>query len=497
MLKENWRLISRVEQAGDALIILLSFFIAYYGRDSLIYWNEAFDWGLSFRGLALAPISDYFIVPLVSLVGYFSVLSLMGAYDSMRLSSSLRILRLSLVSSVLVFFLLAGVLFLLKLDLSRSFIGLFCLLVTVAITAERYVVLEVLRFWRKRGRNFRNVIIGGVGDQAVELARQISRKPALGLRILGFADLRESPAVKLDEHMDFRARMRAAGCQRIGRMLVGKEAFDKALTEYAVDEVIFTDVVHVMPLVCELAQLCAEQGIRTTIAADLFSVGLVKSGISYFGGMPLIHFQTPPGDQWELLLKRAVDVFVSAAALVVFSPVFLVIAIAIKRGSPGPVLFRQRRVGLHGRQFTFYKFRSMVLHAETELVNLQANNEMSGPVFKMTNDPRVTPLGSILRRFSLDELPQFWNVLIGDMSLVGPRPPIPGEVSMYERSDRRRLSMRPGMTCIWQVSGRNEIKNFDDWVKLDLKYIDNWSLKLDFILLLKTIPAVLLGSGAR
>jgi exopolysaccharide biosynthesis polyprenyl glycosylphosphotransferase len=212
--------------------------------------------------------------------------------------------------------------------------------------------------------------------------------------------------------------------------------------------------------------------------------------------MPLIHFQTPPGDSWELAVKRLLDVTVSAVLLVTLSPMLALLALGVKT-SQGPVIFRQTRMGLNGRLFQMLKFRSMYVGAESGLAELQSQNEMSGPAFKMRNDPRVTPFGRFLRRFSLDELPQLWNVFIGDMSLVGPRPPIPGEVSLYERRSRRRLSMRPGLTCTWQVSGRNEIKDFDSWVKLDLHYIDNWSLFGDLVLLVRTIPAVLFGTGAR
>jgi exopolysaccharide biosynthesis polyprenyl glycosylphosphotransferase len=251
-----------------------------------------------------------------------------------------------------------------------------------------------------------------------------------------------------------------------------------------------------MPQVEELVLACAEQGVRTTIAADIFSIGLVKSGISYFGGMPLIHFQTPPGDSWKLFLKRAIDGVVSGLLLVLLSPLFVFLAMGVKT-SPGPVFFRQTRMGLNGRLFEMFKFRSMYVGAEKDLQSLREKNEMRGPAFKMRDDPRITPFGRFMRRFSLDELPQLWNVFIGDMSLVGPRPPIPGEVSLYERKSRRRLSMRPGLTCKWQVSGRNEISDFDSWVKLDLDYIDNWSLTGDLLLLIKTVPAVLLGTGAR
>ncbi|MCB0310629.1 MAG: sugar transferase [Bdellovibrionales bacterium] len=497
MLKENWRSITRIERVGDFLLVLICFFAAYYGRDSLIYWNQKLAWGLPFGGEELAPIKDYFIVLIVALIGYMFMLQVLGAYSSMRLSSSWRLLRISLIGSVVVFFFLAAVLFLLKLDLSRSFIVLFCSLVGLAITAERYVVLEFLRFWRRRGKNFRNLLICGVGEQALRITQEIKAKPELGIRILGFVDLlaeSNSDTLRFD---GFRDAMRRSGMRRIGRMILGREAFENRLRRSPIDEVIFTDVVEVMPIVEEMVLVCAEQGIRTTIAADLFSIGLVKSGISYFGTMPLIHFQTPPGDKWELTFKRWIDLALAGLLLVLLSPLFLLIALCIKVNSRGPVFFVQQRVGLNGRLFPLYKFRSMQAGAERQLEDLRASNEMTGPVFKMKNDPRVTLVGSFLRRFSLDELPQLWNVVRGHMSLVGPRPPVPGEVSVYERKDRRRLSMRPGMTCIWQVSGRNEIKEFENWVKMDLEYIDNWSLALDFSLLIRTIPAVLLGTGAR
>jgi exopolysaccharide biosynthesis polyprenyl glycosylphosphotransferase len=286
------------------------------------------------------------------------------------------------------------------------------------------------------------------------------------------------------------------GVVQVGRVLIGRDSISKALEDYAIDEVIFTDVVEVMPEIEEMVLVCAEQGVRTTIAADLFSIGLIKSGISYFGGMPLIHFQTPPGDSWELAVKRCIDVGVAACALVLLSPVFLFLGLGVKT-TKGEILFRQTRVGLNGRLFQMLKFRSMHSGSEKDLERLLAYNEMRGPAFKMKDDPRVTAFGRFMRRFSLDELPQFWNVLLGDMSLVGPRPPVPGEVGLYERRSRRRLSMRPGLTCTWQVSGRNDIKDFDSWVKLDLDYIDNWSLVGDLVLLLRTIPAVLIGTGAR
>ena len=431
------------------------------------------------------------VVLFAGVIGYSLILNLMGAYGSMRLTSVWRLFYLALVSSGIVFVILAAFLFLLKYQISRTFVALFIVLAGCGLALQRYAVLKFLRYWRRQGRNFRNVIICGVGQQSVRIAREMVARPELGIHIRAFADL------QTDGEEDIKLlRRQLSGQVQVGRVLGGTSEVCRALEDYAIDEVIFTDVVSVMPRVEEIILACAEQGIRTTIAADIFSIGLMKSGISHFAGMPLIHFQTPPGDSWKLALKRLIDIIVAGILLVVLSPVFIVLAIGVKM-SKGPVLFKQARMGLNGRIFQMYKFRSMYVGAEQRLASLKEKNEMRGPVFKMKDDPRVTRFGRFLRRFSLDELPQLWNVFIGDMSLVGPRPPIPGEVSLYERRSRRRLSMRPGLTCKWQVSGRNEIADFESWVKLDLDYIDNWSLSGDLLLLLKTVPAVLWGTGAR
>ncbi len=494
MLKQNWRLVSALERLGDNLVVILAFLGAYYGRSSLLYWNEVLDLGLRFEGYELLPINEYLVVLLVGIIGYGVVLNGLGAYGSMRLSSVFRLFKLAFVSSAVVFCVVAAALFMLKYPISRSFIGLFVVLAGCGLALERYLVLRLLRFWRQNGRNFRNLIICGVGEQALHLAKELASRPELGIRIRGFADLAPDGSRVKVEHFNLKRSLE--GILMVGRILRGVEDVAQALKTYAIDEVIFTDFIGVMPQVDEVIMICAEQGVRTTIAADIFSMGLMKSEVSFFGGMPLIHFQTPPGDSWQLALKRFIDIVVSLLGMIVFSPLFVALALGVKT-SKGPVFFRQKRMGLNGRIFQMYKFRSMFFGAERSLAALRASNEMSGPVFKMRDDPRITRFGRFMRRFSLDELPQLWNVFIGDMSLVGPRPPIPGEVSLYDRKSRRRLSMRPGITCIWQVSGRNEITEFRDWVALDLQYIDNWSLMRDIGLLLRTIPAVIFGTGAR
>jgi exopolysaccharide biosynthesis polyprenyl glycosylphosphotransferase len=229
---------------------------------------------------------------------------------------------------------------------------------------------------------------------------------------------------------------------------------------------------------------------------DLFPHTRARVELEELDGVPLLSFATTPTNPLQLMLKRVLDIALASFLLLIGMPIAGMIALTIKLTSGGgSVLFRQTRCGLNGRSFTLYKFRTMVEGAEERRRELMHLNEMDGPVFKLRSDPRVTRLGRLLRRFSLDELPQLWNVLRGDMSLVGPRPPIPEEVAQYQRWQRRRLAMKPGLTCLWQISGRNDL-DFDRWMQLDLEYIDSWSPLLDLKILLKTVPVVLSGRGA-
>jgi exopolysaccharide biosynthesis polyprenyl glycosylphosphotransferase len=232
------------------------------------------------------------------------------------------------------------------------------------------------------------------------------------------------------------------------------------------------------------------------ICLDLLHGGVGQMALTQLEGVPALTFTTVPTDALPLLAKRLFDIAVSSVVLLLLTPVLVGVAIAIRLDSPGPVLFRQRRVGLNGREFSLLKFRSMHVDAEAQLAALRSKNEASGPVFKMTHDPRITRIGRFIRKASLDEFPQFWNVLRGEMSVVGPRPPLPSEVRQYKRWQRRRLSVMPGITCTWQISGRSNI-DFDRWMELDLEYIDNWSLARDLDICLRTIPAVLSARGAH
>lgn len=245
-------------------------------------------------------------------------------------------------------------------------------------------------------------------------------------------------------------------------------------------------------------QACELEGVEAWLIADFFKTQIAQPRFDEFHGRPVMVFRSAPEVSWQGVGKQLMD-FVGALVVLIPASVFMIgAAIAVKLSSPGPVFFRQKRAGLNGRPFTMLKFRTMVTNAEQLKQELAVLNEMTGPVFKMTNDPRITPVGKLLRKTSIDEFPQLFNVLNGDMSLVGPRPLPLEEVAKFDdMAHRRRLSVKPGLTCIWQVSGRNKVSDFREWVRLDLEYIDNWSLWLDIKILLRTIPVVLFGWGAK
>jgi exopolysaccharide biosynthesis polyprenyl glycosylphosphotransferase len=271
------------------------------------------------------------------------------------------------------------------------------------------------------------------------------------------------------------------------------------LHEHAINGVILSAKHAYFEQIENVITACELEGVEVWLLADFFATKISRTSFDDFFGRPLLIFRSAPETSWSGLVKQMMD-FCGALGLLILvgSWLFPLIALAIKISSPGPVLFRQQRSGLNGAPFTLYKFRTMVTNAEQFKHELEAMNEMRGPVFKLTKDPRITRIGKFLRRYSLDELPQLWNVLRGEMSLVGPRPLPVDEVKRFnDLAHRRRLSVKPGLTCLWQVSGRNEIFDFKDWVRLDLEYIDHWSLWLDIKILLRTVPAVFLASGAK
>lgn len=248
----------------------------------------------------------------------------------------------------------------------------------------------------------------------------------------------------------------------------------------------------------DLLSVCEQEGVEVLLRPGMLTASPFRLTAEVFAGEPVFHLRAQSAAPGLLLAKQALDYALAAILLLLLSPLLLALALLVRIGSPGPVLFRQERAGLNGRPFTMLKFRSMQANADLLQGTLKKRNEMTGPVFKLSDDPRVTRFGRFLRRHSLDELPQLWNVLRGEMSLVGPRPLPTGETSRIgDAAQRRRLSVKPGLTCLWQISGRNDIADFDDWVRLDLQYIDQWSLWLDLRILAATVPVALFGRGGR
>jgi exopolysaccharide biosynthesis polyprenyl glycosylphosphotransferase len=352
----------------------------------------------------------------------------------------------------------------------------------ISITS-RLVLRYFLERVRLRGRNLRHVLIVGTNLRAVEFARKIESKPELGYRLVGF----------VDDHWHGTEEFRRNGY----KLIVNFNEFPAFLREHVVDEVVLG-----LPMNSSYQQasrvvaICEEQGIIVRFLSSIFNPKLARSKAEFNDEESVIALCPSAIEGWPVVLKRVLDFCMSFVLLVVLSPLFLLVALIIKITSAGPVLFVQERVGLNKRRFRLYKFRSMVADAEEKLAEVEHLNEVSGPVFKIREDPRITPIGKFLRKTSIDELPQLLNVLNGTMSLVGPRP-LP--VRDYQGFDqdwlRRRFSVRPGITCLWQINGRNSIP-FSQWMELDMQYIDQWCLALDLKILAKTIPVVLRGSGA-
>jgi exopolysaccharide biosynthesis polyprenyl glycosylphosphotransferase len=364
-------------------------------------------------------------------------------------------------------------------DVSRLFVSLIFVVASLFLLANRLAVRKLARSVRRRGYNVRRFAVVGTGGLAKEVVESVSQHPEWGLEFAGYV-------------LENGSTPESMGGLVLGRLT----EMSRLLDSNVLDEVIFAVSRDHLEEIEGAVQLCEEQGVEVKVCLHFFQTALGRMSMAEISGLPALAFSTAPNNEAALAAKRVFDVVLSATMLLLVAPVFVAVAAAIKLESPGPVFFRQRRVGLHGREFTFFKFRSMCLDAEAKLESLRQFNEMSGPVFKMKRDPRVTRVGSFIRRTSLDELPQFWNVLKGEMSVVGPRPPTPSEVRQYKPWQRRRLSVKPGITCTWQVSGRNDI-DFDRWMQLDLAYIDEWSLWRDIQICFKTVPAVLGTRGAR
>ena len=368
-----------------------------------------------------------------------------------------------------------------RLDLSRFFLLLFSVYAWVLLLVFRLLAGRLVGVIRREFAAPRYVMVVGTGERALTLARGIEASAEYGIRLRGFLTEAAGAAPgRLGSDYEVRP--------------VGELA--SILQKHVVDDIIFAVPSESLAELEEVFLLCDEEGVRTHVAVDFFPHVNSTISLDRFGATPLLTFSAAPYDEIRLLVKRATDILIAGAGLVVLSPFMMAIAAIIRLTSPGPAIFRQVRCGLNGRRFLFYKFRSMCENAEQMQAAVAHLNARGAVAFKIPRDPRLTTVGRYLRKFSVDEWPQLWNVLRGDMSLVGPRPAVPSEVDRYQRWQRRRLRMRPGLTCLWAIAGRDNV-DFETWMKMDMQYIDNWSLALDWKILLRTIPRVLTGRGAN
>ena len=407
-----------------------------------------------------------------------------GLYESKRLSrqriEAIDVSKATSLATVCLF--LVGSFFQMSI-IRLLFLVIFWLMSTISVVVSRWVLRFALEQMRSRGRNVRHILIIGTNSRAVEFAKTLKANPALGYRVLGFVD-REWPGMK---------EFRNTGCT----LICDFDGFLDFIRDNVVDEVVIVLPIKSFYLeASRIATFCEEQGITTHVLSNLFELKLARSKAEPPNYDSLITLPAGAPQGMAMMAKRLMDIVVSLSGLICFAPIFLITAVLIKLTSRGPVCFIQTRMGLNKRLISVYKFRTMVADAEQKQAELEHLNEVGGPVFKIKNDPRITTIGKVLRKTSIDEIPQLFNVLKGDMSLVGPRPLPLRDYRGFEKDwQRRRFSIRPGITCLWQVSGRTAIQ-FDRWMELDMEYIDRWSVWLDLQILIRTIPAVLRGSGA-
>ena len=420
-----------------------------------------------------------------ALLGIWHILFVsLGVYQSQRTASQQEELTcvFRATSGATICLGLSALLFRIRM-VTPIYLLVFWFLTTCVVLASRWGLRLFLENLRRRGRNIRQILIVGTNPRAVDFARRVESKPESGYRVMGFADELWSG---LEE---FR--------QGPYRLVCDLQRLAPFLRQAVVDDVVIgLPIRSYYEQSSAIAALCEIHGIVVQFLPGLFNLKMARPHAEEFAGDTLISLSTGQMDGWPVVLKRILDVTLSLLLLFFLAPLLLVVAALVKLTSPGPAFFQQDRLGLNKRRFRICKFRTMVADAERRQVALEHLNEQQGPVFKIRADPRITPLGRVLRKTSIDELPQLFNVLKGEMSLVGPRPlPFRDYEGFDQDWHRRRFSVRPGITCLWQISGRNSI-GFDKWMELDMRYIDEWSLWLDFRILASTIPAVLKGTGA-
>jgi len=460
-------------QLADGLTAAASFALAYWA------WN-------SFR--LLTGISNPLEVSgdLVWIILGFAVLEIfllakLEAYSYRRFTSLAKEIGRVAKTVLAAVALLLAFLFVVRYGyVPRTFLLIFGGVNFLALSLEKTAFFYAVNSLRRRRKSRQKVLVVGTGTRAQRFIATVDEHLGWQLEIIGL--LTGDPA--------------KAGTEVAGRPVLGLNSdIERVLHEQPVDEVVICVSTKRFDEIREILDVCEREGVQVRLNSDFFGRLAKKVRVDHIYGLPIISFLTAPGDGWALAVKRLMDIVISAFLLLVLSPLLLLIALLIKATSKGPVLYQWNVVGLNKKPFRSWKFRTMVPGADRLKAALEEQNIMTGPVFKLAEDPRVTGIGRVLRKYSLDELPQLWSVLKGDMSLVGPRPVFPHELDAYESWHRRKLSIKPGITCLWQVSGRNRVRDFDDWVRLDFEYIDNWSLGLDVRILLRTVGAVLKGGG--
>jgi len=475
MFSRHNRMIGMLYMLADSVLALASFWAAHAVRSRLATLRP------------LYPAYYYIWIVPVAMGIWLGVGLAAGIYREIREDelgqAFLDPLKVSLISTMLLLALTSA----LKVEyISRLMLGLFATLDLAAMISFRLLARNVGGVLRRRFRNLRHFLVVGNTPETIEIARALEGNGRRGVIIFGFAALGDVAAM--------REKLERSGLERRYPVYAVSE-IPEVLRRHVIDEVIMAVSKDEMERLEATFVVCEEEGVKTRVLLSFFPHVISRVYLERLGEMPLLTFSATPENEFLLLLKRVADFVMALVFLMAFSPLLLLLVLVIKLTSKGPVLYRQTRCGVGGRRFTLYKFRSMRPDADLLREELAALNEVDGPWFKIRNDPRCTPAGRFMRRFSLDELPQLFNILRGDMSFVGPRPPLPEEVEKYERWQRRRLRMPPGLTCLWALEGRSTLR-FRRVMELDLEYIDNWSPALDCKILLKTIPVVLLGRGA-
>jgi exopolysaccharide biosynthesis polyprenyl glycosylphosphotransferase len=466
MLQRDRQIRTQISQFADAFLVAVSFWLAFVLRadPNIAAW----------LGLDQIPADtlnkDAFLIP-VAMISAAFLLESQGFYDRPVLCPRHATLWPLFKGCTLTTIVLILATFLFQKDLipSRIVMTFFGLISFALIYCKEEALRLTFKSRFAQGQYKRRFILVGTETETARMCQELEGRKDETVAIIAQFNL-ANPLPQLVE----------------------------MLHDHAINGVILSAKHTYFEHIENVIRACELEGVEVWLLADFFTTQISRTSFDVLLGRPLLIFRSTPETSWAGLVKQLMDFFGALVLLVVAAIPMLIIALLIKLFSPGPVFFRQQRSGLNGAPFTLYKFRTMVTNAEQFKHELEMMNEMSGPVFKVTNDPRVTPLGKILRRYSLDELPQLFNVVRNEMSLVGPRPLPVDEVRRFnDLSHRRRLSVKPGITCLWQVSGRNQIADFKEWVRLDLEYIDNWSLWLDIKILLRTIPAVFIATGAK